>query len=314
MILNFFTKYVFDYVMMLLIITNLSLRKYKEGQKKRFATILIALLILVVYLLLILIDTFSLPQYLEYGALLVGIVLAIVFRKNIWPFKRKCTKCGKKMSWDATLGRDDNLCDDCYYEAHPEEKKKKEEEERNKKGLTITQKEIEEKCINANKVDEVPWRSWEPTERCVLTYVFDDNNNVLLIYKKRGMGNGYYNAPGGHIEIEETKYEAAIRETKEETGLDISSPEEIGTLYFQFKDGTRMLGYVFTTHTFSGSLIEECDETKPFWCKIDELDYSKMWKDDILWLPKLLKGERFEGYFIFDDREMLDAKVVDFEE
>ena len=34
-----------------------------------------------------------------------------------------------------------------------------------------------------------------------------------------------------------------------------------------------------------------------------------MWEDDRLWLPMLMEGKKFEGWFIFDYRKMVDAKV-----
>ena len=104
------------------------------------------------------------------------------------------------------------------------------------------------------------------------------------------------------------------RETKEETGLTVSDLEERGTLRFQFKDGLRMLGYVFFTSNWSGTLIDECEETKPFWTDIASLDYSAMWEDDRLWLPLALEGKKVDGYFIFSDLAMIDSKVVESEE
>ncbi len=302
-----------DFVMITVIILNLSLRKYKDGQKKRFSLVLIALLFLLFYFLLIMINMVeALPSWLEWVALALFLLSLILLRKKVWPWRRKCTKCGKKMSWDAVFGRDENLCDDCYYELHPEEKAKKEEEEK-KKSPTYLEDKFNQECQKAGKTTDIDWDMWEPTERCVLTYVID-GDSILLILKKRGMGDGYYNGPGGHIELEETKTEAAIRETKEETGLDVSDLTDMGTLYFQFRDGTRMIGYVFTTHTYSGTLIDECDETKPFWAKISELDYSNMWEDDRLWFPLLLKGKRFNGYFIFDDRKLIDSRIEEIPE
>ncbi len=306
MILSFFNA-IFDFIMFGLIIANISLRKFKDGQKKRFSTILLALIFLVTYFILILINTRAWPSWLELVTVVLALLVIVFLRKKVWPWKRHCPKCGKKLSWDATLGRDSNLCDDCYYEEHPEEKKKKEEEER-KMTKSLPQEKINEVCKNATSINEIPWGSWEADERCVITYVIDEDN-VLLIHKKKGLGTGYINAPGGHIEIEETKVEAAIRETKEETGLDITDLKEMGTLYFQFKDGLKMLGYVFTATKWSGELIEECEETKPFWTKINEIDYSLMWADDKLWLPEMLKGRKFEGYFLFDDRTLLDSKI-----
>ncbi len=312
MVLSVVTQ-MLDFVMITVIILNLSLRKYKDAQKKRFSLVLLALLFLVFYFLLIVIDKVeALPSWLEWVACGLFLLSVILLRKKVWPWRRKCVKCKKKMSWDAVFGRDDNLCDDCYYLLHPEEKERKEEEEK-KKSPTYLEDKFNEECMKADRVDDIAWDEWEPTERCVLTYVID-GDDILLILKKRGMGDGYYNGPGGHIELEETKTEAAVRETKEETGLDVSDLEERGTLYFQFKDGTRMIGYVFVTHTYSGTLIDECDETKPFWAKISTLDYSNMWEDDRLWFPLLIDGKKFNGYFIFDDRKLIDSKVEEIEE
>lgn len=305
MILNIFSR-IFDYVMILLIVLNLSLRKYRDGQNKRFSTILIALIFLGVYFLLIFVDWLKLPSWCEYISLGIGVILLVVFRKRLWPWRMKCKECGKKMNWDAILGRDENLCDECWEKKYPEKKKEREEKEKlSPQALSLDK--IDERCRNAEKVEDVPWGSWEPSERCVLTYVMD-GDNVLLILKKRGLGDGYYNAPGGHIELEETSTEAAIRETKEETGLTVSDLKERGTLRFQFKDGMKMVCYVFTTSVWEGDL-KECDEAKPFWADKNNLDYDMMWKDDKLWLPLLLDGKEFEGWFVFDDREMLDAKV-----
>lgn len=305
MILNIFSR-IFDYVMILLIVLNLSLRKYRDGQNKRFSTILIALIFLGVYFLLIFVDWLKLPSWCEYVSLGIGVILLVVFRKRLWPWRMKCKECGKKMNWDAILGRDENLCDECWEKKYPEKKQEREEKEKlSPQALSLDK--IDERCRNAEKVEDVPWGSWEPSERCVLTYVMD-GDNVLLILKKRGLGDGYYNAPGGHIELEETSTEAAIRETKEETGLTVSDLKERGTLRFQFKDGMKMVCYVFTTSVWEGDL-KECDEAKPFWADKNNLDYDMMWKDDKLWLPLLLDGKEFEGWFVFDDREMLDAKV-----
>ena len=44
-----------------------------------------------------------------------------------------------------------------------------------------------------------------------------DNNKVLLIRQKQG----FYGFPKGHVEGNETDVETAIRETKEETNLDV---------------------------------------------------------------------------------------------
>jgi 8-oxo-dGTP diphosphatase len=35
-----------------------------------------------------------------------------------------------------------------------------------------------------------------------------------------------------------------------------------------------------------------------------------MWEDDRIWLPMLIRGERFQGRWIFDDDKMLDYELL----
>lgn len=301
MLLNVFQEF-FTWVMLFIILLNISQRKFPHTEKKRKATILIAVDFLVVYTCIAMTSIWKLPEWVGWIFPVLGIAVIIIFRKQFWPFRRHCVKCGKKLDYNRIIGYDENLCQDCYWETHPDEKAL--EDAKNKTPEEV----LEDKFVSADKVDDIPWDLWEPTESCVLTYV-TDGDRILMIMKKTGLGSGYINAPGGHIELEETKTEAAIRETKEETGITVSNLEERGVLRFQFKDGLRMLGYVFFTSEWEGELIDECEETKPFWTNISELDYSAMWEDDRMWLPMALEGKKFSGYFIFDDKTMIDARV-----
>lgn len=78
--------------------------------------------------------------------------------------------------------------------------------------------------------------------------------------------------PGGHIEKGESFTESAIREAKEETGLDIINPEICGTVHWCNKDNDkRYIVILFKTNEYSGELTEETEEGKVFWVKKDEL-------------------------------------------
>ncbi len=151
------------------------------------------------------------------------------------------------------------------------------------------------------------WQQWQPRERATLCFIIRDNQ-VLLIRKKRGLGAGKINAPGGRLEIGETPNECAIRETQEEVGLTPIGVQERGQLHFQFADGYSLHCTVFTASDFSGELIET-DEALPLWTAIDAIPYEEMWADDIHWLPGVLNGGTFRGYFHFDNETMLTNNV-----
>ena len=155
------------------------------------------------------------------------------------------------------------------------------------------------------------WQQWQPRERATLCFIIRDNQ-VLLIRKKRGLGAGKINAPGGRLEIGETPNECAIRETQEEVGLTPIGVQERGQLHFQFADGYSLHCTVFTASDFSGELIET-DEALPLWTAIDAIPYQEMWADDIHWLPGVLNGGTFRGYFHFDNETMLTNNVSWFE-
>lgn len=303
MLASFLSEFAY-WFLLFIILLNISQRKIAHSDGKRKATILLAVVMLVLQVLIALRLQFQLPEWLDWCSVALCILVIVIFNKAFWPFRFRCSKCGKRLDFNHIIGCDENLCEDCFCEKFPEYA----EEKRRK---TMTAEEVrEENFAKADKVSDINWDEWEPTEKCVLTYV-TDGDRILMIEKKRGLGTGYINAPGGHIEIEETKVEAAIRETKEETGLDVMDLEERGILRFQFKDGLRMLGYVFFTSSYSGTLVEETDETRPFWTDIASLDYSAMWEDDRLWLPMALEGKKFDGRFIFDDKTMIDAEVIE---
>jgi 8-oxo-dGTP diphosphatase len=151
------------------------------------------------------------------------------------------------------------------------------------------------------------WQQWQPRERATLCFIIRDNQ-VLLIRKKRGLGAGKINAPGGRLEIGETPHECAIRETQEEVGLTPIGVQERGQLHFQFADGYSLHCTVFTASDFSGELIET-DEALPLWTSINAIPYEEMWADDIHWLPGVLNGGTFRGYFHFDNETMLTNSV-----
>jgi 8-oxo-dGTP diphosphatase len=130
-----------------------------------------------------------------------------------------------------------------------------------------------------------------------------------MIRKKRGLGAGKINGPGGRIELGETPLEAAIRETEEEVGVTPLDLRECGELNFQFSDGLALHCMVFLAQGCIGEPIES-EEAIPYWMEPSAIPYHEMWADDIHWLPGVLEGKGFRGYFHFDGEKMLTHNVI----
>ena len=134
------------------------------------------------------------------------------------------------------------------------------------------------------------------------------DGQILLIRKKRGLGAGKINGPGGRIEPGESPLEAAVRETREELGIEALSPKLHGELHFQFVDGYSLHCSVFVSPDCTGDAVET-DEAIPLWTPLDAIPYHEMWEDDARWLPGVLEGRSFCGHFHFDGDKMLSHSV-----
>ena len=157
-------------------------------------------------------------------------------------------------------------------------------------------------------MEEIDWARWQAVDRCTLVFVVEAGR-VLLIRKKRGLGAGKINGPGGRLEPGETPEQCAVREVREEVGLDVEALRQAGVLRFQFADGYSTHVHVYRTEHFTGRLVET-EEALPFWVAIPEVPYDEMWADDRFWLPMLFEGQRFDGRFLFDGDTLVDYRLA----
>ncbi|KMJ57458.1 DNA mismatch repair protein MutT [Bacillus sp. LL01] len=104
-------------------------------------------------------------------------------------------------------------------------------------------------------------------KRVDVAYVllFDVEKERVLMVKNSGVNGSYYTLPGGAVEPGETIQEAAVREVKEETGLDV---EVFGILsvmeaFFEVR-GHHAVFFTFTGEIVGGniniSIPEEIEE------------------------------------------------------
>ncbi|WP_319475531.1 8-oxo-dGTP diphosphatase [Marispirochaeta aestuarii] len=262
------------YLLAAVLVFNMTQRKYQDlGEQKRFASLFIAVGILLFMVGLQIIRHFGLPpvSYLPLG-LAVAAYLGML-REKIFIFSPRCRECGKRFSLKEILYIDSPDC-----------------------------------SCGPRSVDDIDWDTWEPTEHAVLCFIVSEGR-VLMIHKKTGLGKGKINLPGGRIEAGETPREAAIRETREETGLTPLDPVERVDLSFVFTNGYSLHGRAFFADSFEGEMTET-DEADPFWCDLDKIPWDRMWEDDPLWIPRALKGEKLKGVFVFDEDTMLSHRIT----
>lgn len=147
--------------------------------------------------------------------------------------------------------------------------------------------------------------AWEPDILATLMFIVRQGR-ILLIRKKRGIGAGKVNGPGGKFEPGETALECVLREVREELHIDVTNAREVGMLNFSFRCGTtpEIRCHVFMASRFEGVPVET-EEAEPFWCSVENIPYSQMWEDDRYWLPFLLEEKRFQAFFTFEGDRML---------
>ena len=140
-----------------------------------------------------------------------------------------------------------------------------------------------------------------------LAYLMKEDSACLAL-KKRGFGEGNWNGYGGKIEEGESIEEAAIREIKEESGVEVETEDltKVAVVEFIFKDGKHLEVHTYFVETWSGEPVET-EEMRPAWFTFDTIPYEKMWADDHYWFPRALKGEKLVGKVWF----MEDEKTIE---
>lgn len=137
-------------------------------------------------------------------------------------------------------------------------------------------------------------------------------DKILLAMKKRGFGAGRWNGAGGKFDSEKgdkTILDAAIRETKEEIGVEIKNPQNRAIFHFKFANKPEWNQDVslFVTGEWDGN-PSESEEMMPKWFDFDKIPYESMWPDDIHWLPHILAGKNLEANFLFGEGD----KILDY--
>lgn len=69
--------------------------------------------------------------------------------------------------------------------------------------------------------------------------IVEKDNQVLLLRRKSKLGDGKWSPPGGYLDFGETPEECAMREAREETGINVTSVSFIGITNDLFEDNEK---------------------------------------------------------------------------
>lgn len=101
----------------------------------------------------------------------------------------------------------------------------------------------------------------------VQVILFNQNEEVLLLKRKStGFSDGLYGFIGGHVEQNEQVIDAAIREVKEEIGIDINRKNLIfkSVMNRKVNENTEYIDFIFILREWKGNIInmepEKCSE------------------------------------------------------
>ncbi len=144
-----------------------------------------------------------------------------------------------------------------------------------------------------------------------LCYIKKDGKTLMLYRNKKenDYHEGKWNGIGGKFELSETPEECAIREIKEETGLDVKDPELKGMITFPLFDGKDdWYVFLFIVKNFSGELIDS-PEGKLEWIPDEKITELNLWDGDKIFLEWLKQEKFFSAKFNYEGKNFKDYTV-----
>lgn len=141
------------------------------------------------------------------------------------------------------------------------------------------------------------------TEHTNMIMIYDKENNSAVVINRKISWCGI-SFPGGHVEPGESMYESAVREAREETGLEVSDLSFCGIIHWHNTDsGKKYMVYLYKTDKYKGELISGTEEGDVFFMKLSELAALKENNRIAEYLPVFLDPGISEAYGKYTDSD-----------
>jgi ADP-ribose pyrophosphatase YjhB (NUDIX family) len=128
--------------------------------------------------------------------------------------------------------------------------------------------------------------------------IIQKGNKIVLVERGQEPFKGMIELPGGHVDKSETVEQAAIREAKEETNLNVKL-ENIFGVYSGPKRDPRgpTVTTVFLAKPIGGKLEAGSDAKIGFWCENKKIPFKMMAFDHTEILKDYLKWRKHKGTY-----------------
>ncbi len=128
-----------------------------------------------------------------------------------------------------------------------------------------------------------------------LCYIERDGKYLLMHRTKKAadINGGKWVGIGGHFEEGESADECLLRETKEETGLTLTSFKLRGLVAFVSDRWPTEYMFLYTADGFSGEVADACDEGELQWVDKGAVYSLPIWEGDKIFLRMLEENRPF---------------------
>ena len=131
--------------------------------------------------------------------------------------------------------------------------------------------------------------------------------------KKEDFHEGFWVAPGGKKEANESIREAAIREVKEETGLRVNNLIFMGFLHFpdfgSSPFGDEWVGIVYKCIDFDGQIMKSSPEGELRWIHEGRMIDLSMWEGDYIFTEFILKDKKFDIKLTYNKSRLVKKQI-----
>lgn len=144
-----------------------------------------------------------------------------------------------------------------------------------------------------------------------LCYIEKDDCYLMLhrVKKAVDINKDKWIGIGGHLEEGESPEECLVRETREETGLELTDYSLRGVITFVADSYPTEYMFLYTAAGFSGTMIS-CDEGDLEWVPIKDVEKLPIWEGDKVFFRLLREQEEFFSLKLrYEGEKLVETKL-----